>query len=168
MSTSNTTKSKQSKVTKVEAMVAGIQKYFDSATTLLLDNQNMNKVALVALLQAYVTAVTAVAAVKAQLASAVRTQDTADASIQTVLTALTSYVRGLYGNEPAILADFGLKPLTRQKPTAKVAAQAVDLRAETRKLRNTMGSKQRQDVKATPSPATPPGPAATGTGKPQA
>jgi len=61
----------------------------------------------------------------------------------------------LHGNDPAILADFGLEPITRKAPTAKVAAEAVLQRAQTRVLRHTTGSKQRLEIKAAPATAAP-------------
>ncbi len=164
---STPTHSKQSKVTLILAMIAGIVKYFGNVASFKLNNQDTQKTAMLAAFQAYLSAVPLVAAAKAQYASSVQAESAALASCSALLKAMTSYVRTTYGNDPAILAEFGLKPLTRRAPTPKVAAQAVELRAQTRVLRHTQGSKQRLEVKAVATPAAAaPLPAAAVTPKP--
>lgn len=157
------TNSTQSKVTLIQAMLAGIAKYFANSASFQVNNETLQKAAILAAFQAYLAAVPVVAANKAQYASSVQARSTALASSNAMLKALTAYVRTMFGNEPAILADFGLKPITRKAPTPKVAAQAVEQRAQTRVLRHTMGSQQRLAVKA-PVPTT--APAVTVTPKP--
>jgi len=141
-------KSKQSTVALVQAFIAGIQKHFASTASLSFNNQTMSPAALTAIFQAYLAAVLAVATSKGQYASSVQAQKAALAAMKAVLGPFTTYLRGQYGAEPSSLADFGLTPLVRRATKVKVAAQAVDLRAETRALRHTMGARQRLDVKA--------------------
>jgi hypothetical protein len=162
MSSRSSSSSTQSKVTLIQAMLAGIAKHFANTASFQVNNEALQKAVILAAFQAYLAAVPVVAAAKAQYASSVQARITALASSNAMLKALTAYVRTTFGNEPAILADFGLKPITRKAPTPKVAAQAVELRAQTRTLRHTMGSQERLAIKAT---AAPPAPTTTGTPK---
>jgi len=148
-------RTKQTTVNLIQAMAAGIAKYFASASSFTLNNESTQKTAILAAFQAYLAAVVLAASSKAQYASSVQAEKTALAACDAFLKAMTSYVRVTYGNDPAILADFGLKPLTRKAPTAKVAAEAVLQRAQTRVLRHTTGSKQRLEIKAAPATAAP-------------
>jgi len=151
-------RTKQTTINLIQAMAAGIAKYFASVSSFALNNETTQKAAILAAFQAYLAAVVLAASSRAQYASSVQAEKNAFAACDAFLKAMTSYVRVTYGNEPAILADFGLKPLTRKAPTAKVAADAVLQRAETRVLRHTTGSKQRLQIKAapaTPAPTTP-------------
>jgi len=148
-------RTKQTTINLIQAMAAGIAKYFASASSFTLNNESTQKTAILAAFQAYLAAVVLAASSKAQYASSVQAEKTALAACDAFLKAMTSYVRVTYGNDPAILADFGLKPITRKAPTAKVAADAVVQRAETRVLRHTTGSKQRLQIKAAPATALP-------------
>jgi hypothetical protein len=152
----SSTQSKASIVNRVTAIMAGIQKQYASTASLSFNGQTMTPAAIIALIQAYLAAVLAEAPAKAQYANSVKTQKTALASMNAVIVPFTSYLHSVFGTNPTALGDFGLTPRKRRAPTTKVAAEAVELRAETRKLRNTMGSRQRLDVKAVPATAMTP------------
>jgi hypothetical protein len=145
---STKTNSTMSKMAKVQAMLAGLQKHYASTPSLSFNNQAVSVAAIIAIFQAYLTAAAAVVTDKAQYTSSVKARNTALASTSTMLQSLTAFLRVTFGNEPTVLADFGLTPLVRHPSTVQVKAQAVDLRLKTRGLRHTMGSKQRLEIKA--------------------
>ena len=81
------------------------------------------------------------------------------------LVAFVSFIRGTFGDSPAVLADFGLTPKKARKPrTTEQLAAANAKSAATRKARGTTSKKQKLAVKGdvtgvlvTPTTATSPG-----------
>ncbi|HEY1695271.1 MAG TPA: hypothetical protein VGG39_24050 [Polyangiaceae bacterium] len=64
------------------------------------------------------------------------------------IRAFVKIVRGMFGNQPDVLADFGLTPTKARTPqTAAQQAAAVAKRAATRVARGTKGSKAIQAIK---------------------
>ncbi len=60
---------------------------------------------------------------------------------------MTLYLRSHYGKKSARLRLFGLMPSTGPEIPVEVKARAVERRLETRRLRGTLGKKQRSRIK---------------------
>jgi hypothetical protein len=98
---------------------------------------------------------------RAQLRELVAQSRAADASAARVRRALRAYVVVHHGPDArGVLADFGFVPKPREQ-TVQAKAVAVGKRLETRKLRHTMGKRQKARVKAgaVPPPQATPAPA---------
>jgi len=60
-----------------------------------------------------------------------------------------SYLEGAFGPSSAALRAFGLKPQKKAVTPVETKKLAVEKRLETRKLRKTMGKKQKKQIKGT-------------------
>jgi hypothetical protein len=123
-------------------------------------------------LQQLVTLRSDVDAAKATTQAKVAAEKADMTSLRTFIGALVAYVKAIYGNDPEVLADFGLHPKTTRTPlTVEAKAAAAAKRNATRAARNTMGSKQKKGVKGsvvgiTVTPVTAAHPVATTAGSP--
>jgi len=88
--------------------------------------------------------------------------------------AFVQFLRAAFGNQPDVLADFGLRPRKAATPlTVEQKAAAAAKRKATREARNTMGPVKKRTVKGTVTgvtitPIAPPGPIAQVTATPTA
>ena len=57
------------------------------------------------------------------------------------------YLIGVFGESPAMLGDFGLKPRKKAKMSAEKMLRTVEKRNATRKARGTMGRRQKKALK---------------------
>jgi hypothetical protein len=71
-------------------------------------------------------------------------------ALRIVMSAFVQFLRAAFGNQPDVLADFGLVPRKAATPlTVEQKATAAAKRAATRAKRNTMGAVQKKSVKGT-------------------
>ena len=71
-------------------------------------------------------------------------------ALRTVMSAFVQFLRAAFGNQPDVLADFGLVPRKAATPlTVEQKATAAAKRKATRAARNTMGAVQKKSVKGT-------------------
>jgi hypothetical protein len=83
-------------------------------------------------------------------------------ALAAVQTSLRNYVSATFGEASTEFADFGFVPRTVTPVDAATKANAVVLRAATRKARGTVGKKQKRKIKGTAvAPAEPADPATT-------
>jgi hypothetical protein len=159
-------------------LLAGVQKRFPTVNnmqTFPVGGAILSIQQIEAELQPIVNAGAAVAPAKAAWQAAVQAQRTADAEGAVFLSALKATVYVLFGNQPDVLADFGLLP----KKTTKTASTAIKVvavarRKATRALREPLTPTQKKELKgsigatiqikvpgaATALPAAPPAAAA--------
>jgi hypothetical protein len=138
--------------------IEGVDKYFATATDLLVGGTTYTPASLKAVLQKEIDVLKAIdaarAAVKQQVAGAVAVR----ASARTARRALRQYIVGSYGAQAVqMLEDFGMSRRPKAK-TVEVKAQAIAKGQATREARHTMGSKQKSLIKGAPQPQ----PATTG------
>ena len=152
-------------------LLAGVQKRFPTVNNM----QTFPVGGAILSIQPIVNAGAAVAPAKAAWQAAVQAQRTADAEGAVFLSALKATVYVLFGNQPDVLADFGLLP----KKTTKTASTAIKVvavarRKATRALREPLTPTQKKELKgsigatiqikvpgaATALPAAPPAAAA--------
>jgi hypothetical protein len=70
-----------------------------------------------------------------------------EAEIKALHPRVQDYLRGTFGSKSANLRRFGVQPGKAPEIPVSVKLQAIERRLETRKLRRTMGKKQRLRIK---------------------
>ncbi|HEX3769986.1 MAG TPA: hypothetical protein VHV30_03940 [Polyangiaceae bacterium] len=136
-------------VSSAQQMLAGAKLHLaDGTQTIPLPSGPRTVTSVTALLQTTAdlrqAVVTAQATTKARLAEEEAQIPANVANIRE----FTRYLRLAYGNQPQVLADFGLAPpKARTPPTAEQKAVAVVKGQATRKARHTMGKNQKKAVK---------------------
>ena len=71
-------------------------------------------------------------------------------ALRIIMSAFVQFLRAAFGNQPDVLADFGLEPKKAATPlTVEQKATAAAKREATRAARNTMGAVQKKSVKGT-------------------
>ncbi len=71
-------------------------------------------------------------------------------ALRIIMSAFVQFLRAAFGNQPDVLADFGLEPKKAATPlTVEQKAAAAAKRKATRAARNTMGPVQKKSVKGT-------------------
>lgn len=132
----------------VEAIAAA--KALPAGMTLVWAGAPMTGPQLVALLESYQAPILAVELLRAQLAQQEKVRNASLASLRTDLATLKTAVSSQFGNGSPQVAQFGFKPPKARTPLtpAQKVARAAKANA-TRALRGTMGSRQRQAIKAT-------------------
>ena len=160
-------KGKATVVAFANELIAGTSKHFASTTQVTFAGGSFTPAQITAQLQALVNlrndVDTAKAATKARLAA-----EKADTpALRTLMGAFVTYVKAVFGNQPEVLADFGIHPKARAQLTAEAKTAAAAKRKATRAARHTMGAKQKKGVKGavtgivvTPVSATQPAAAA--------
>jgi hypothetical protein len=129
-------------------LIAGTAKVLTSATSVTFLGSSFTPAQITSKLQSIVTlrsdVDTAKAATKAKLAA----EASQLPALHGFMTAYESYLRGVYGSQPDVLAEFGLQPKKVRTPaTVASKAAAVAKRTATRAARHTMGSVQKKAVK---------------------
>jgi hypothetical protein len=143
---------------RIRGLVAGTQKHSPNGS-LTFGGATYTATALVQLLQSLADALGAVDSAKASWQDALKNAADVKAKVGPVVQAYRSWVVATYGTAPSTLADYGMTP--RKVPTPLTAAQKVAKATKakaTRTARNTMGKKQKKDVKGavpTTAPVTP-------------
>ena len=174
-----TTTSKSNRVSAVTQLITGTNKHFPNASQSLAFGGTTRTVsALTQLLQSIVDLRNAVIESQAATRSKVATERAQTPPLLAVRGEYEAFVRATFGNQPDVLADFGLAPRKVPAPrTAEQKAIATAKRNATRKARGTKSKKQLKDVKgavsaelvvtplAAPSPVVPPAPTASGGGQ---
>jgi hypothetical protein len=143
------TRGLNTEATRVKQLILGTQKYYPNASaTLQVGGTAYTVSALTQLMQSFVNARDAVEAAKAALKAAVQTEQSQSPSQSAVIRAFETVVRGTFGTQADVLADFGLAPPKARAPiTAEQKAVAVAKRAATRKARGTAGKNQKKAIK---------------------
>ena len=153
----------------LRALIAGTQKNTPN-DNLTFGGATYAAAALIQLLQslvnAYVTHDDAVATAK-DLLLALRD---VKAKVGPVVRDYKRFLRAKYGNATQTLGDYGLAPEKARTPlTGEQTVAAAQKSKATRKLRGTLGKKQKAEIKATTVPAeTPAAPATPAVPKPTA
>ncbi len=145
MATKKSTKS--TVVVLAKALIAGTDKHLASVGQLMLMGSSYTPAQITAALGRIVSLRADVDAAKAAAKAKLVAETDGTAAPRELMKALVSYVRTAYGNQPDILADFGIYPKARAVPTAEAKTAAAVKRAATRKARNTMGPVAKKGIK---------------------
>src|SRR5580698_1403857 len=121
-------------------LIAGVAKNLTSTTSVTLLGSSFTPAQITSKLQSIVTLRSDVDAAKAATKAKLAAEASQLPALRDLMTAFESYLRGAYGSQPDVLADFGLRP-KKVRPPASVEAKAaaVAKRAATRAARHTLG-----------------------------
>ena len=149
--------SRQTVVTSVLALIAGINKSSTPAAKATIAGVQYTSAQLTTALQVVVTLFTDVDAAEAAYKAALAAETAQAPPILALVQATKAYVRATVGNQQDVLVDYGMVPRKIPAPlTVAEKAAAVVKRDATRKARNTMGSKQKKAVTGATTPAVTP------------
>ena len=150
--------SKTTRLGRLQKVLAGLGKHFQPAATLQVGGVTYTVQALTGLIQGDIDAVTASAKAKADWQALVQAERNAHAKAAPILRQLEGLVVNMFGDTQeavSTLEDFGFKPRTRTKPTAKTQVDAQGKAEATRKARHTASPKAKKAITGASSPATP-------------
>jgi hypothetical protein len=132
------------------SLIAGVIAHFPSASSLVIDGVTYDKEALLQKLQEVNGPFKKAEDLRVQSSNAIKERDASEGAAATFAEKAALGLQYLFGSDANVMAAYGLTPPKARRqltPQEKVARAAKA--AETRKLRNTMGSRQKQAVKAT-------------------
>jgi hypothetical protein len=133
-----------------QQLIAGTQKHLANVAPMSFGGGTFTPVQITASLHTLVDLRTAVEDAQAAAKAKVVAEATQAPALRTQMDAYVSYVKVTFGNQPDVLADFGLKPRKARAPlTASEQTAANAKRAATRAARHTMGTQQKKQVKGT-------------------
>jgi hypothetical protein len=138
-------------VARAGKLIAGTRKHFKTGTQVLQSAGAFASVTAddaVAELQKLVDNRAAAATARATAKDQVAAEQAAMPNLVAFMNAFEGLIRGMFGNDTAVLADFGLAPRKRPAPRKSVEMAAAAAKAEaTRKARGTTGPKAKKAVK---------------------
>ena len=152
-------KSKSTVIDRDRKAIAGVQKHYGSAPTIVLDGIAVAPTAVVKVFQDQINAADATAAAKTAYELAVAAEKAAMDKANGMFLALKARAFSDFKTSPDTLVDFGLALPKRTPPSPATKAAAADKLRATRKARHTMGTKQKAAIKGQ-VPAAPPKPSA--------
>jgi hypothetical protein len=164
-------------------LAAGAKKHLASLTQVTFDGGTHTVAEVVAKLQSLATMRNDVDAARSTLKAKLTVERAQAPALVLFMIAFEAFVRAMFGNQPDILADFGLNSRKTRKPlTAEELVAAKAKRDATRAARATKGKVQKLAVKGDvtgveitpvrasptkpepPAPNAPPAPVNTGSG----
>jgi hypothetical protein len=176
MATANV-RGKSGLVARAQQLSAGTDKHLAGTTQVMLSGGSMAPADITAKLQAIVKLRTDVDSAKATLQAKIADEAADTPSLRAFMAAYVTFVKAAFQGAPDVLADFGLHPKARAPLTVEAKTAAAAKRKATRQARNTMGSRQKKNVKGTvtgivvtpvvnppPAPSTPANPSSPAPG----
>jgi hypothetical protein len=131
-------------------LLAGIPKLPPSVTTITLNGSAFTTVQVSSQLQQLVTLQQDVDTARAATRAKVATQAAQMPALRALMSAFVQFLRAAFGNQPDVLALFGLEPKKAATPlTTEQKAAAAAKRASTRAARGTTGPKAKAKIKGT-------------------
>jgi hypothetical protein len=151
MSNTNNKPNKNTALALDQKALAGVDKYFATASTLSIAGTSYTPAALKAVFQADIDATNALDASRAQVKQQVATAHAARAKANAARAGLKAYVLGTSGAAAVtMLEDFGMTVPKPHVLTVEAKAKSVANAEATRKARHTMGKKQKESIKGSP------------------
>ncbi|HEY6460338.1 MAG TPA: hypothetical protein VIY73_09305 [Polyangiaceae bacterium] len=148
MGTSTGSNSKSSLADLAEQLAAGAQKHMAAGSSLTVDGALISLTDIATKLTGFATLRGDVETARAALQAKVAVEAAQAIAMKAFIRAFVKIVRGMFGSQPDVLADFGLQPTKVRTPqTAAQAAAAVAKREATRAARGTKGPKAIQSIK---------------------
>ena len=168
---STSTKGKGTRATLAASLAAGAQKHFPAGTSMSVGGVMLTPAQIETQLTGFASLREDVESAHAVFQAKVAAEKAQTTVMTAFVGAFVKIVKGSFGNQPDVLADFGLQPDKARTPlTLEQKAAASAKRAATRVARGTKGSKAKLEIHGdvvgvvvTPVKAAPPA-AGTGTG----
>jgi hypothetical protein len=132
---------------EAKQLSAGAAKHLGSTTQVTLLGSTLTPAEIVAKLDSIVTLRADVDAARASTKAKIALESSNMPALRAFKSAFVSYVKGAFGGQPDVLADFGITPKARATSTVDAKAGAVAKRKATRAARHTMGTQQKKGVK---------------------
>ena len=130
------------------SLAVGAQKHIAAGISLTVGGSLLTLAQIESTLNGFASLRNDVDAARAALQAKLATEEAQTAVMTAFLSAFVKIVRGMFGSQPDVLADFGLQPTKAKTPlTIEQKAAAAAKREATRAARGTMGSKQKQAIK---------------------
>jgi hypothetical protein len=141
-------KSKTSVAALAENLAAGTQKYLANQNSILVAGGTFTAQQVIAQLNALAALRDAVTTAKAVVKGKVADEKAKAPALVLFMDAYEGFVRSAFGNQPEVLAGFGLAPKkARTPPTAEQLAAAKAKRKATREARGTMSKAKKLAIK---------------------
>jgi hypothetical protein len=141
---------KSTKIRRDSSMIAGLQRRSADLPTIATVPVLVSVDAVVARLQAHLDALASVKARWIAWRLAVVAERRLEAETREIFGRLKPFLVAVYGADSAKLREFGLEPIKEPKISVETKRAAVEKRNATRKLRGTMGKKQKRAIKRRP------------------
>jgi hypothetical protein len=151
--------SKADRVDRNRQVIAGMQKHYASAPSIVLDGVSHTLADIVKVLQAPIDTADVATTTASAFHKAVAADKAARAASDVMYRSLRAFLVNLYKTSPEVLADFGITLPSRQAPDAATTAAAVVKRGATRVARHTLGKRQKAGIKGQVAPVPAPTPA---------
>jgi hypothetical protein len=141
-------KSKSKDASRAEQLVVGTKQHFANTGSLVVAGGTFTPAQVEASLQALIDLRGSVEAAKAATQAKVAAEKAQAPSLRRFMSAYATFVKATFGDQPDVLAHFGLVPRKATTPlTVERKAAAAAKRKATRDARHTMGPQQKRDVK---------------------
>jgi len=129
-------------------LAAGTQKYLSKVGSLTIEGVSYTPAQLESQLNAFSSLRNDVDAAKATVKAKLALEKAQAPAMRALILAFVGILKGMFGNQPDVLADFGLPPKKARTPlTVEQKAAAAAKRKATRAARGTKGKKERLSVK---------------------
>jgi hypothetical protein len=147
MGTNTKSKTKSTQAVLAASLAAGALKHFPAGSSMAVGGVTLTMAQIETKLTGFASFRDAVEAARAALQAKLAAEEAQATDMNAFLDAFVKIVRGSFGNQPDVLADFGLEPEQAATPLTveqKVAAAAK--RKATRAARGTTGSKAKLKI----------------------
>ena len=138
---------KVSRESKLEATLQALGTHFKEASALVLAGRPYALSELAQMLEEELDALNATQQIEAERKSIIARERAIKARNEPILVALENVVRGLYGGDVSVLSAFALSAPKKPKKTPEVKVEGAKKAKATRRVRRTMGRKQKKSVK---------------------
>jgi hypothetical protein len=146
-SSSNGNDTKSTLAVLAANLAAGAQKRFPSGSSLSVGGVTLTLADIIAKLTGFAQMRTDVETARAALQAKIAAENAQTTIMRAFISALVKIVRGSFGNQPDVLADFGLEPTKAATPlTVEQKAAAAAKREATRKARGTTSKKAKLKI----------------------
>jgi len=132
-------------VVAVQQLSAGTAKHMANGATVSFLGATFTEAQISSKLQSLVTLKTDVDDARAAAQAKVAAEKADAPPLLAFMSAYVAYVKAVYGGQPDVLADFGIRPRARVQPSVATKTAAVAKRESTRAARHTMGARQAGD-----------------------
>jgi hypothetical protein len=139
---------KNKTATRAEQLIAGTRQDFANVASMAFAGTTYTPAQVLTSLQTLIDLRDAVDAAKKVAATKVAAEKAQAPSLRKFMSAYVTFVKATFGDQPDVLAHFGLAPRKAATPlTVEEKTAAAAKRKATRDARHTLGPKQKKDIK---------------------
>lgn len=138
---------KHVKVKRDEGVIAGVRKHFRGDEEITLEQETYTFDEIVAIFEEHLAMLGAIDFHARERSIAIAEEAKLEPKVRALALALKTHMSSRMGKESPRLREFAFKPAKKPHVPVETKLRAIEKRAETRKLRHTMGKKQRRRIK---------------------